>query len=158
MGVTWQGATPEDVLAVSASLIPDDLASLQAIAGCDSIDEAKELMCRMRCTATLMMSCRVDGVPVAVIGISRYRRGVCLGWAYTTAGVEAIGLAYTRGTRRAIDSVMRSGQYHRMEVWCWTGHRTSQRWVKAMGFQCEGIMRRTGTEGEDVALWSRIIE
>ena len=153
--MTWALAEGADLDAVGAALTDADRDSLRIVCGEDP-DRAGAYLRQQAEWGAKAMAVRLDGQAVALVGVSSQRPGVGVVWAWTTPRAREVGSALTRGGKRLLAALMRSGVYHRLEAWCWTGHPTSERWVRALGLERECTMRRAGLNGEDIALWSRI--
>lgn len=99
--------------------------------------------------------------PIALVGISLLSgqvRGEAEAWCYATPRLRTSGtaLAFTRQCERMCRSVIATGQVRRLFAHSMVGHATSERWLRALRFHEEGVMRRFGTDGTDFKLFARV--
>ena len=98
-----------------------------------------------------------EGRPIAAVGVTPCWPG--RGQAWTILSDEVIrdhGLSLTRMTRWHLNDVTERGKLRRIEATVRAGHRAGHRWMHALGFKREGLMRRYGPEGEDHHLYARL--
>lgn len=100
--------------------------------------------------------------PLAVVGLSWIGnvQGAAEAWSVATPALRARGnaLSYTRTCRRLCESLLESGEAHRLFAYSQVGHPTSARWLKALGFTEEGTMRKFGADGSDFRMFGRVAE
>ena len=99
--------------------------------------------------------------PVAIIGLSLLSgqvQGEAEAWSYATPRLRTSGsaLAYTRQCERMCGAVLREGLVRRLFAHSHVEHETSARWLRALRFHEEGVMRRFGTDGADFRLFARV--
>lgn len=84
--------------------------------------------------------------------------GVGLLWAVTSPLTERLALLITRLGRVHVQTLMEAGA-HRVEAYCHRENRRSMRWLtRSLGFSVEGLMRRSGPNGQDRYLLSLLPE
>lgn len=84
--------------------------------------------------------------------------GVGLIWAVTSPLIERLFLLVTRIGRVRIQALFDAGA-HRVEAYCHRENRRSLRWLtRGLGFTVEGLMRRSGPNGQDRYLLSVLPE
>lgn len=101
-----------------------------------------------------MLMCREP----AIIYSSVLDEGVGLIWAVTSPLTERLSLLVTRLGRTHIQALFDAGA-HRVEAYCHRENRRSLRWLtRSLGFTVEGLMRRSGPNGQDRYLLSVLPE
>lgn len=151
MGVRWTIPTAAEVEALAGDVREADRVGLRASHGRE--DVAGWVLAH----GGPSWLCEAPGGPVGLVGVRPYRAGVGIVWSFTTPLAAAHGFPYTRGARRMLDHAMGCGLWRRLEAWCLRGDGRNERWVRALGFRFEGVMRATGLGGEDVALYGRTV-
>lgn len=94
----------------------------------------------------------IDGEPVACAGLYELWPGRALAWAYMGAGCGREFLALHRTVRRHLEAAT----WRRVEAYVEVGFANGHRWVKALGFQFDGLLRGFMPDGADMALYSRV--
>ncbi len=92
--------------------------------------------------------------PVAVIGISNMWPGVANVWMMATDRWPLIAFGLTRWAKRAILSVIRSADLHRVQCWSMSGHHVAHRWLRALGAKEECMAPGFGRLGETFHLFA----
>lgn len=99
---------------------------------------------------------------VAVIGLAMERPGVGYVWMLTTDNIDKTTLSDKLMLTRAADYYMNAVAVafglRRIEAHVHPDHAKSLRWVKALGFQKEGLIRRYAPDGQDYFLLSRMVD
>jgi len=102
----------------------------------------------------------VEGRPIAILGISPRWTAVCYAWAILTE--EALvfhPLLVTRETHRLLRHAETSLGMRRIEASVKVGYGAGIRWIEALGFRLEGVMRNFGPGGVgDFALYARTVQ
>lgn len=91
----------------------------------------------------------VRGVPVAILGYHHLRPGVGVAFAFATDAFPRAALSLTRYALRVMRPMLRAQGYHRLECQSRYGHDAAHRWLEMMGFRCEGVLRKYGSDGSD---------
>ena len=163
MGCRMVWATPEDWLAVVGDVEPNDERSCFAARGVRTRAELMSAVLGTSMAAILRSWAWLDpeGRPLAIIGLafeSAQIRGEAEAWSYATPRLRTSGsgLAYTRMCERMCASVLASGYVRRLFAHSQIGHETSARWLRALRFHEEGVLRRFGTDGSDWRLFARV--
>lgn len=94
----------------------------------------------------------IDGDSVAAVG------GFLLQWdgrflAWAVIGKGARMRALTRITKEKIDSF----SVRRIEATIDVRFRQAVKWVQMLGFEFEGVLRCAGLNGEDFAMYSKVV-
>jgi len=92
----------------------------------------------------------VDGVPVACAGIVIYWPGVAESWAVLSDSGRAHGYFVTRSVLRGLVALVRKHRLHRVQAKVMAGFTEGRRWVQAMGFEEEALLRAYGPKREDM--------
>jgi hypothetical protein len=96
----------------------------------------------------------VDGGVLAVLGIIPVWEDRSLAWGVLSARIGANMLPIHRAVLRGLDTLF---VVRRVEAYVAADHPEGFRWMKLLGFECEGMMRRFHNN-KDFALFSRIKE
>ena len=163
MGYRMVWATVEDWLAVMGDVEPNDERSCFAARGVWTRADLVRDVLGTSIAAVMRSWAWVDpdGRPLAIVGLSTESaqiRGEAEAWSYATPRLRTSGsgLAYTRQCERMCASVLATGYVRRLFAHSQVGHRTSARWLRALRFHEEGVMRRFGTDGSDWKLFARV--
>ena len=92
------------------------------------------------------------GEPVACGGLHELWPGRALAWTYlgVDCGAEFLAL------HRQVLLHVKQSPWRRVEAYVEDGHRNGHRWMKALGFELEGILRAFMADGRDMALYARV--
>jgi hypothetical protein len=95
----------------------------------------------------------LDGVPVAVAGLSEKWKGVGTTWALFSPGLPmSAWLAILRKSR----GVLASCGMHRIEAVVREDHVQGHRWALALGFAPSALMRKWGPDGMDYRMYEAV--
>jgi len=92
---------------------------------------------------------RLDGRPVACGGIVLLWRGVGEAWSLSASGLGGRALAVHRLVAERLAAAEREHGLHRIQASVHIDNRRGRRWVAALGFEEEGIMKAYGPAGDD---------
>lgn len=87
--------------------------------------------------------------PIAILGMSPMWPGVWGAFMFATDKIHQIGLPLTRAARTVIIPAVLDTDCHRIEARSVAGHHEAHRWLGALGFHEEAVLRRYGKGGED---------
>ena len=156
-------ASPNDWLAVIGDIEPSDERSSLSARGLATRVQLMQAMMQTRVDDVLLSWAWLDphDRPLAIVGCSRAAGqvpGEAEAFSYATPRLRTSGsaLAYTRRCERLCRTVLESGMARRLFAHSMVGHETSARWLKALRFQEEGVMRRFGCDGADFRLFARV--
>jgi hypothetical protein len=93
-----------------------------------------------------------EGVPVACGGLYEIWPNRALAWTYLGADCGREFMALHRVVRRHLDFA----PWRRVEAYVEAGYTNGHRWVRALGFQLEGVLRGFMADGRDMALYARV--
>jgi hypothetical protein len=93
-----------------------------------------------------------EGVPVACGGLYEIWPGRALAWTYLGAdcGREFMAL------HRTVSGHLRDAKWRRVEAYVEAGYRNGTRWVEALGFEFEGLLKGFMPDGKDMNLYARV--
>lgn len=95
-----------------------------------------------------------NGEVVAVMGIVLLWDGVFQVFVVPGKQVKNFGITYVRTIRRLLDAIQETHKPHRMQTWSKADTQTD-RWMKLLGFTCEGDMRYFTVSKDDYRMWAR---
>jgi hypothetical protein len=96
--------------------------------------------------------------PIAMFGAKQICRGSFQVWAFTTDLVRKYPLAFHKKVLELIQWWFDNAQLRRMQMSVRVGYTEGWNWSHALGFKCEGTMKKYGTDGTDHWLFARVIE
>lgn len=92
--------------------------------------------------------------PIAIVGAIEFIPGVLVAWSLLSDEVKKTPVAFHRATRHLVNFYLESG-YRRIQITVRQDYEDGWRWAKALGFKCEGIMRKYGPDGSDYVMFAR---
>lgn len=95
----------------------------------------------------------VDGEPVAVAGVCPMRPGVAVGGAFGTDRWPRVVRSITKFGVGFINPVLKSNNYHRLEVYVLAENTDSRAWIELMGGKLEAVLHGYGRGREDFLLY-----
>jgi hypothetical protein len=96
-----------------------------------------------------------DGEVAACGGVAIQWPGFGVGWAITSDLVDDYMLTFHKTFKRMIAHIERSRGLVRIQTTVHADHLVSRRWLKRLGFETEGLMRRY-IGGDDYYLMARV--
>ena len=154
--VTREPVTREAVDHILAHLREHDRHEILAQRWDDDLDALAAFVMALACN-DLWRVFRADGEPVALIGATLIRPGVCTLCGF---GSHRWGQVIRPLTRYVLDemmpAVLRSG-VHRAEAYVMAENTRNLRWITSLGGEIEGVLRGYGRGGEDFVVlgWRR---
>lgn len=108
----------------------------------------------------------VDGRGDAVTILYNERILVCAGhiqlwpgvaeiWAIPSECVAEHTLVFNRAIKRYVESLAKTYNYHRMQTYSFNDS-VHDRWMKWLGFECEGILKKYTYNKLDYKMWARL--
>ena len=137
-------------LYVANHMRPENRRDLEALAG----PITPELYAMNRYTAEGMGWTFQDDSPYLIAGIERERPGVGTWWLLATPALEKHALTAARFGRNVVNSLLTTGEYHRIQAFCLADWRGACRMAEAIGLKREAVMRRAGIGKEDIAIFA----
>lgn len=92
---------------------------------------------------------------IAVVGGTLLWPGVMELWSVTSNKISRHPISYTRTVRTLIQSFQKSLSIRRFQSVIRFGHPELIRWIEALGFEREALMKRYGPEGADYYMYAR---
>jgi hypothetical protein len=87
--------------------------------------------------------------PVAVVGFVPVCPGVCTAFAFATDAFPSVALTLTRYAIKVMKPALLSAGFHRLECESRADHVDAHRWLEALGFEREGILKQRGSDRSD---------
>jgi hypothetical protein len=97
-----------------------------------------------------------DGEVMAILGGTFISRQVWSAWGLLSDAVKKRPIAFHKAVKLIIDFWFEKYQLARMQISVSVGYRAGYDWARSLGFNCEGIMKKFGTAGEDCWLFGRV--
>lgn len=94
--------------------------------------------------------------PIAIIGWGLLLPGVLQVWSLLSPGIKETPLSFHRSVLLLISHAFEKYELRRMQMSVRCGFTEAWNWAKALGFECEGVMRNYGIDGSPCWLFSRI--
>jgi L-amino acid N-acyltransferase YncA len=94
--------------------------------------------------------------PIAVIGIIRVWEGYAQVFTVTTEKLKRCPMAFHKRVRDLLNSVVKPLRLRRIETQVRSDFDASKKWLNALGFEQEGLMKKYGNTGKDYYLYARI--
>jgi len=99
----------------------------------------------------------IDGdLVIGAAGVIRFCPGVGEAWALNSVHVLRYPKAFYRAVKEGLDESIERLKLHRVQAVVAANHPRAHRWIKALGFEFEGVMRAYGYNGDDYAIYGRV--
>tara|TARA_Y100000310_G_scaffold342008_1_gene443311 strand:- start:1180 stop:1599 length:420 start_codon:yes stop_codon:yes gene_type:complete len=93
---------------------------------------------------------------IACGGVARICPGVGEAWLVASGLVHRNKLYFHRFCRAQLITACTALYLHRVQAVVQVKHRFGHRWIKSLGFQAEGVLRRYALDGGDSIIYSRL--
>lgn len=93
--------------------------------------------------------------PVAIFGLVLWAEGIWHWWGLLSDGVKECPIAFHKECLRILKENMLRHNARRMQMDVRADYKMGRHWATALGFQCEGLMKKFGPNGEDHYLYAR---
>jgi hypothetical protein len=90
------------------------------------------------------------------VGGRKLWNGVGEVWALFSSSIHTYPIAFTKAVKECIEFYEKELALHRMQAYVRVGYPMAQRWAEALGFECEGVMRKHGVDGTDYYMMGRV--
>lgn len=97
-----------------------------------------------------------EGLIVAVVGYIEPMKGVLDVMVIPSIHVPDFALPFLRYVKTVLNSVAATVPAHRMQTFSKADPQTDK-WMKILGFECEGTMKQFTTDKQDYRIWARLI-
>lgn len=94
---------------------------------------------------------------LALFGFWKKWEGVYEVYVYPSTHTNSRPIFYVRWVRRLLDTIAKSHRMRRQETTSLADEQTD-RWMRALGFECEGTKRQFTAKREDCRMWVRFNE
>lgn len=94
--------------------------------------------------------------PVAIFGGFHFIPGVIHIWGLISDDVREKPLAFHKIVRHLIDFYEKKTGPRRIQMEVKSDYQEGKKWAEALGFECEGTMKRWGFNGESYDLYARM--
>jgi RimJ/RimL family protein N-acetyltransferase len=98
-----------------------------------------------------------NGGIVAMGGVCILWQGVGSGWVLTSDLMVKYKIWTHRTIRDILKAAINRHNLHRVESLILEHHGVSMKWAERLGFQCEGLLRKYDTAGNNYWIFSRVI-
>ncbi len=98
----------------------------------------------------------VEGSVIAIIGVSRFWKGVGVVWTLLSDESRQRGVALTRGARKQLDMLFEERGYWRIQATIEHGDEEARQWITSLQFGYEGTMREYGPGRETHDMYARL--
>jgi hypothetical protein len=146
--VTWEPISRAAVAHILANLRPHDRHEILAQRWNDDMEALADDVMAMACNP-LWRVYLADGEPVALIGATLVRPGVCAVGGFGTTRWSRVLRPLSRYVMDELIPALLSGGVHRAETYVMAANKTNLRWITALGGEVEGVLRGYGRGGED---------
>lgn len=99
----------------------------------------------------------LDGDILAIVGFYEKWEGVFEVYVYPSIHTPRYPVFYVKKIRRYLGTIAKSHKMRRQQTYSLADDATD-RWMRALGFQCEGTCREFTARREDVRMWVRFNE
>lgn len=96
-----------------------------------------------------------DDEPIAILGGIPILPGVMQLWGLVSDSVKKCPITFHKVVKRMSEEYLK-GNYQRLQMTVRSDHPEGSKWARALGFQCEGIMRKYGPDGSDYLMFSKV--
>lgn len=100
------------------------------------------------------LTCMYGDQPIAIIGGVQFLPGVMVLWSLLTDDISRCPVSFHKACKHLIDFYLNNG-YRRLVMTVRRDYEVGFRWAKALGFQCEGIMKKYAPDGMDCFMFAR---
>jgi hypothetical protein len=95
--------------------------------------------------------------PIAIFGWYFISPGVMQVWALLSDKVTQFKKSFHKQVGLIIEYAFEKWSLRRMQMSVRCDYQAGWKWAKALGFNCEGVMKRYGPAGQDCWLFARIV-
>jgi hypothetical protein len=94
--------------------------------------------------------------PIAIFGFVSIWKGVAETWLVPDEKVRKIPVTLTKVGYKVMDIAKISMGLHRIQLTVRTTDKRAEKWAHAIGFKCDGVLRKYGVDGVDYLMMSRV--
>lgn len=96
-----------------------------------------------------------NGEIIGSAGIIQYWPGVYEGWALLSELINKYPIATTKSVKEVIKKLEQVHKIRRLQTLC-LDVEVHKRWLKYLGFKCEGTLKNYGINGETYLIYARV--
>jgi ribosomal protein S18 acetylase RimI-like enzyme len=93
---------------------------------------------------------------VCIGGVAPTGLGVGSAWSVTSELVTKYPKAYYKGTRDFLNAIISDWKLHRVQATAIVDNAAAIRWLRHLGFEREGLMKKYGADKRDHYLYARV--
>lgn len=97
-----------------------------------------------------------DGHIIAAGGVHFYWPGVGEAWTFMTSYLHKYRFSIHKHTCRMLNKIISENNLHRVQAVVDAGNVKAIGWIESLGFDCEGMMKKYGTDGNDCYMYGRV--
>lgn len=97
-----------------------------------------------------------DDVPLAILGWEWISKGVLQVFAIISDEIKKCPLVFHKTVLGLLNNEFEVKSVRRVQMSVVVGYQMGWKWAKALGFECEGIMRGYCPDGSDAWLFARV--
>lgn len=116
----------------------------------ESVQSALKIFEQGKTAGTIVYNGRV----IAIIGLQRLWPGVCELWVIPSRHIKENAVPFARTLRKALCSGILNS-YHRVQIHA-LDDDLHNRFMRFLGFEKEGTLRKYDSLGKDMNIWARI--
>lgn len=105
---------------------------------------------------TILYTLVHDAVVLGVVGFSGIYKGVSLVWAVLSDEISKCPKAFLKISKHLVELYANGLGIHRLQVHVRCDYKPNWKFFHALGFQCEGVMRKFGEDKSDYWLMARL--
>jgi hypothetical protein len=145
-----------DFLIVCDKMPPDERAQLEAFVG-EPYDVDRAAIGNFQTLGPKWVWKTDDGVPLAVGGYVLQRKGVWRDFLLSTPEIwqRPYWFPFTRSVVRIMNSMLLSGEAHRLECISLASRTKAFSWYDTIGYNKEGVLHGYAANGSDAVLYAR---
>jgi hypothetical protein len=95
----------------------------------------------------------INGEPVAALGCVLDYPGVAMTWALISEGARGHGIALTKATKEVVEGWIELYGLHRLHCLVTPSKEEYVRWIEAIGFEKESLMKHVTPDKQDMFLY-----
>lgn len=101
-------------------------------------------------------TCLIDGAILAIVGFFEKWPGVIQVFVIPSIHVPRAPKSFVKYVKAALDRLATDFNYHRLQTESKADEQTDK-WMRVLGFECEGVLKSYSSAKEDYKMWARII-
>lgn len=123
----------------------------------DDVDALKRCEDTATTGLTFAQTFTIDEKPVGIIGVTVLRAHIAELWGFLSEDVKKYPLAFHKQCIELLNKYFAELNVPRFQCYVMSEYLEGNRWMKLMGFQREGLLRKFGADGKDYFVWSKVV-